>query len=118
MDFDLAAELGVAVLRKLLPLETGDVMNVNLPPLSRGRPKHMRVVPQATSGFNEYYIPHGDGTSEIAYQLAGGSHRREAGPTDTTALSEGYITITPLLADMTDHKKTVPLQSKLDGAVG
>jgi len=114
MDFDRAAELGLAVIEKLLPLTAGDVMNVNVPLLSRGEPKGVRVVPQATSGFHEYYIPQENGKSETVFQLAADGYRDEAAPTDTTALEEGFITVTPLLPDMTDHDKTQAMQTRFD----
>ena len=114
MDFDEAAEHGLGVLKKLLPLQRGDVININIPRLSRGAPKGVRVVPQATGGFHEYYIPQKNGASETVFQLAGGAYRPEAVPVDTATLSEQYITVTPLLADMTDHEKTPALKSRLD----
>lgn len=117
MDFDRAAEYGVAVLRKLMPLRSGDVMNVNVPLLSRGQPKGVRVVPQATSGFYEYYVPQKDGESETVFQLAGGFHRDEEAPSDTTSLVEGFITVTPLLPDMTDHTKTRALKKRFSGKI-
>jgi 5'-nucleotidase len=113
MDFDKAAEHAIAVLSKLTPLAKGDVVNINIPRLSQGRPKGLRVVPQATGGFHEYYIPHKNGDSDVVFQLAGGKHRQEETPTDTTTLVEGYITVTPLRADMTDHGKTQALQARL-----
>jgi len=114
MDFDKAAEYCLGVLKKLTPLQQGDVINVNIPQLSRGEPKGMRVVPQATGGFHEYYIPQKNGDSETVFQLAGGAYRPEEVSVDTTTLSEQYITVTPLLADMTDHEKTHALKSRLD----
>lgn len=117
-DFDAAAEHGIAVLRKLMPLHVGDVMNINIPRLSLGRPRGIRVVPQATSGFHEFYVPHPDSGNEIVFRLAGGAHREEKEPADTTTLADGYITITPLLPDMTDHKKTLALRAKLNGELG
>jgi 5'-nucleotidase len=116
MDFERAAELGVEILRRLMPLQGGDVININIPRLSHGEPKGVRVVPQATSGFHEYYIPKQDDRSETSYyQLAGGRHRREEAPADTTALADGFITVTALQADMTDHAKTSALKARLDG---
>jgi 5'-nucleotidase len=115
MDYDEAARCGVAVLRQLLPLGSGDVVNINVPLLSRGRPKGIRVVPQATSGFHEYYIPHRNGESELVFLLAGGQHREEKAPADTTALADGFITVTALRPDMTDHEKTAALRARLDG---
>jgi 5'-nucleotidase len=114
MDFDEAAGYGLAVIEKLMPLQAGDVMNINIPRLSRGAPKGVRVVPQATSGFHEYYIPQDDNRPEMLFQLAGGAHRDEDVPTDTTSLKEGFITVTPLRADMTDHDKTQTLKAQLD----
>lgn len=105
MDFDSAADYGIEVLEKLGPLEPRDVINVNIPLLSAGEPKGVRVVPQATSGFHEYYIPQGDAEAKTLFQLAGGGHRQEPLPVDTTALAEGFITVTPLRPDMTDHEK-------------
>jgi len=113
MDFDRAARHCVAVLRQLAPLEAGDVINVNIPRLSRGKPKKPRVVPQATGGFEEYYIPQQNRASETVFQLAGGAFRPEPIATDTSTLSEGHITITPLRADMTDHEKAVVLEKRL-----
>jgi 5'-nucleotidase len=114
-DFDKAAEHGIAVLKKLMPLHVGDIMNINIPRLSRGPLKGIRVVPQATSGFHEYYIPHKNGESEIVFQLAGGTHREEKAPADTTSLADGYITVTCLRPDMTDHEKTAALRARFHG---
>jgi len=114
MDFDRAAGYGFDVLKKLLPLHSGDVININVPPLSRGEPRGVRVVPQATSGFHEHYIPQNNGQSETVFQLAGGDHRDEKAPADTTALAEGFITVTPLLPDMTDHRKVDTLRTRFN----
>ena len=109
-DFERAAEHGIAVLKRLLPLQAGDVMNVNVPLLSAGKPRGVRVVPQATSGFHE--------TGEFVFRLAGGAPRAEKEPADTTTLADGYITVTPLKPDMTDHKKALALKAKLDAEPG
>lgn len=115
MDFDSAAEHAIDVMERLGPLQPRDVINVNIPPLSRGEPKGIRIVPQATSGFHEYYIPQGDAEARAMFQLAGGGHRHEHLPVDTTTLAEGYITVTPLRADMTDHVKTEQMKSRFNG---
>ncbi len=114
MNFDEAARHGLAVLQRLLPLRSGEVLNINIPLLSRGQPKGVRVVPQATSGFHEYYVPRPNGATELVFELAGGQHREEKTPADTTALADGYITVTALRPDMTDHEKTAALRERLD----
>lgn len=115
MDFDAAADHCIDVLERLGPLKPREVVNVNIPLLSRGEPKGIRIVPQATSGFHEYYIPQGDAEARAMFQLAGGGHRHEHLPVDTTALADGLITVTPLRADMTDHHKIEQMKSRFNG---
>jgi broad specificity polyphosphatase/5'/3'-nucleotidase SurE len=84
--------------------------------LSAGQPKGIRVVPQSTSGLHEHYVAQKNGAGEDIFQLAGGAYRDDEAPTDTTSLSEGFITVTALAPDMTDHKKTQDLRSLFAGA--
>jgi 5'-nucleotidase len=118
MDYASAAQYAIGVVQKLMPLAKGDVVNVNVPQLSQGRPKGIRVVPQGTSGLDEHYIPQAKTPGLTTFQLAGGTYREEASPADTTTLSEGYITVTALSADLTDYQRTRMLASRLDGAAG
>ena len=112
MDFEAAAEYCAQILKKLMPVEKGDVINVNIPRLSRGRPKGVRVVPQSSKGFDEYYIPQKNEQGQTVFQLAGKHRLGDETPSDTTSLMEGYITITALAPDMTDHRKTRKLQNR------
>jgi 5'-nucleotidase len=116
MDYGAAAQFAIGVMRKLMPLTRGDVVNINIPMLSLGRPKGVRVVPQGTSGLDEHYIAEASSPGLTTFQLAGGTYREEASPADTTTLSEGFITVTALSADLTDHKRTGVLASHLNGA--
>jgi len=109
-DFGKAAEHCLDVLKKLMPVETGSVININIPQLSKGEPKGVRVVPHANTGFDERYIVQKDGQGQTVFQLAGTGHIIDGTPTDSTSLDEGYITITALAPDMTDHKKTRELR--------
>ena len=110
MDFEKAARYCAKILKKLMPVGRGDVININIPLLSKGEPKGVRVVPQSSKGFDEYYIPQTNEQGQTVFQLAGGSHLISETPADTTSLMEGFITITALAPDMTDHKKTQKLQ--------
>ncbi|MHC4061188.1 MAG: 5'/3'-nucleotidase SurE [Planctomycetota bacterium] len=109
-DFETAADYCIDILEKLLPLKPGDVINVNVPQLSKGEPKGIKVVPQSTEQFHEYYLEQQDEQGQNVYKLAGGQHREESTPTDTTSLAEGFITITALAPGMTDHHRTAQLQ--------
>ena len=112
MDFEAAAAHALKVIQAILPIPPGEVVNVNVPRLSEGPPKGVRVVPQSTNGFNEYYVPqrHGPHTE---FQLSSGLHRPEDTMTDTMMLWEGYITVTPLRPDMTCHGRLADLQQRL-----
>jgi len=115
MDFEKAADYCAKILKKLMPVKSGEVININIPQLSKGQPKGVRVVPQSTGGFDEHYIRQKNEQGQVVFQLAGGLHRREETPADTTSLAEGFITITALAADMTNHKKTQQLQERING---
>jgi len=110
MDFEKAAHYCVKILKKLMPVQKGNVININIPQLSKGEPKGVRVVPQSSKGFDEYYIRQRNEQGQTVFQLAGNGHRIDETPTDTTSLEEGYITITALAPDMTDHQKTSELK--------
>ena len=106
MNFEKAAEYCAKILKKLMPVKSGDVININIPQLSRGEPKGVKVVPQSTEGIHEHYICQQNEQGQTVYKLAGGLHRDEESPADATSLAEGYITITALAHDMTNHDRT------------
>jgi len=110
MDFEKAAHYCAKILKQLMPVKKGHVININIPLLSKGEPKGVQVVPQSSKGFEEYYIRQTNEQGRTVFQLAGGSHLADDNPTDTTSLEEGYITITALAPDMTDHDKTSELK--------
>jgi len=114
LDFEAAAKYCTEILKKLMPIAPGDVLNINVPLLSKGKPKGIRVVPQSTEGFNEYYVRQQNEQGQTVFQLAGGTHRHEENPTDTTSLADGFITITALATGMTDHEKTNELKNLFD----
>ncbi|NIA17219.1 MAG: 5'/3'-nucleotidase SurE [Planctomycetes bacterium] len=101
-DFDEGSRQACRVLKKLLPLESGAVANINIPKLS-GKVKGIKVVPQSTKGFEEHYIRQQITGGKVVYQLNGGEHRDIDSSVDTLALVEGFITVTALSFDMTDH---------------
>jgi len=112
MDYELAADYCIETLEKLMPLETGDVININIPRLSEAKPKGVRIVPQSAKGFDEHYEQQQNQQGQMVFQLAGKSHRFETDKDDTSAIEAGFITITALNPDMTNHGKTDELRQK------
>lgn len=113
MDFQTAADYGLNILKTLLPIRPGEVININIPDLSAGRPKGVVVVPQSTNGYDECYLQDQQ-FSGNSYLLSCGRHRPDERATDTMMLIQGYITVTPLKPDMTDHKALDGLRERLE----
>ena len=106
MDFEAAADHAFAVITQLKDLPAGQVVNLNIPPLSKGTPKGVRVVPQSVHGFEEQYQTGSTPDGQKTYKLIGGNHRdpHTSGWTDVTALLAGYITLTCLQQELTDNE--------------
>lgn len=105
MNYEAAADYALAILKKILPMPPAQVVNLNIPRLSGGKPKGVRVVPQSTHGFEESYDTEQDSSGQSVYRLTGGPHRdpqTEEPISDTQALAAGYITLTGLRLDLTD----------------
>jgi len=110
MDFAQAGEYCFKILKKLIPIiKSGDVFNINVPRLSEGTPRGLKIAPQSTKGFHEEYIPKQGEDGKTVFQLAGGPHHPENNHTDTTSLVEGYITLTALVCGMTHSKRNTEL---------
>ncbi len=119
MDFPTAGRLCLDTLKRCLPLSVDDVLNINIPPLSRGVPQGLRCVPHSISGFREHYVPQNEPkqrTVSSSFQIAGGDPLPDKVPTDTSLLSQGYITVTPLRVDITDHGKLAQFEARLTAA--
>ncbi|HEX40906.1 MAG TPA: 5'/3'-nucleotidase SurE [Phycisphaerales bacterium] len=108
--FDLGAQYAVEVIKRLLPLPCGDVININIPLLSRGRPRGVHVVPQSSTGFDEHYIEETGRDGIRRFTLAGDHHLPDANETDLSGIEAGYITITALTPDMTQYRRTLELE--------
>ena len=112
MDIEKAAEYAAKVIEQLLPMKTPSVININIPMLSKGKPKGVKVVPHSIDSYDETYIKSVDQKGQTVYQYTTGKHRDKT-ETDTTAVLDGYITLTSLHCDMTDRDENTKLE-KID----
>jgi 5'-nucleotidase len=120
VDFARIARLCRFVLDRLLEgkgaarkLSAGSLVNVNIPALAPGVPRGVRVVPQSTAGVEDIYHRHEHPQGLESYKLGDTYNFTDpAGQTDVTCLEEGYITVTPLKVDMTDHAALAALAKK------
>ncbi len=109
--FDAAIGHGEAVVRHLLERgvwDTGDYRlfyNVNFPPIARGAVKGMKVAPQGYRkdtffGVEAQTSPTG---RRFLWIKGGPQHLPTAPGTDAAVNLDGYISITPMRADLTAH---------------
>ncbi len=112
VDFARCAALSRWVLDRLLEagLVAGEVVNVNIPAGGAGVPRGVRVVRQSTAEIEESYRHDGEVEGRHSYTI--GDQWRFIGheDDDVTSLAEGYITITPLHVDMTNHRRLAELE--------
>jgi len=117
MDFQTAAYYCAKILKELMPVRKNGVININIPLLSKGRPKGIQIVPQSSKGFDEYYIRQKNEQGQTVFQLTGREHLAEEAPADTRSLEEGFIAITVLTPDMTNKRKTNDLKAGFENFV-
>jgi len=89
----------------------GGLFNVNVPPLERGPVLGVRVMPQNISVYEEKFDRRTNPRGRTYFWTSPEFQCLEPHPdTDVTALSEGYITVTPLQYDLTNHAKLQEMQ--------
>jgi 5'-nucleotidase len=82
------------------------LLNINVPDLSAGPPRGVRVVPQSMKGWRESWEKRSDPRGRSYYWLIGEEESEEAGrESDVASLAERYVTVTPLQHDLTDHAR-------------
>ena len=108
MDFDRAARMAVQLIRRyagsvadgrpLCPL-----LNINIPDLVDDRPVGIRVAPQSVRGVADRYTRDASTDQNTRYRLSGWFSDFGPSDYDLGALRDGYVVLTPLHFDMTDH---------------
>jgi 5'-nucleotidase len=108
-DFTFAAEFAVSVVQRVLAegLPEGTLLNINLPP---GTVRGVRVTRQGIKNarpiITEHHDPRGKKYYWIGEEVVGGE--RSEG-TDYFAVEQGFVSITPMRSDMTDHRALAEL---------
>lgn len=105
-DFDRAGRIARKVIDSLLArgIHPASLTNVNIPALQPGVPRGVRLARQSTLTYEDRFERKANGEGEMLYILTGG--RMDIGrqtETDLHALREGYVSVTPLQFDLTDH---------------
>jgi 5'-nucleotidase len=121
--FEAAQAHGVAVVRTLLDKglwDAGDYRlfyNVNFPPVGAAEVRGMRVTTQGYRKDTFFGVePHISPSGRKFLWITGGPQHLPTAPgTDAAANLDGYISITPMRADLTAHDALDALRSRLEG---
>jgi 5'-nucleotidase len=89
----------------------GSLFNVNIPPLERGPIRGVRVMPQNVSLYEEKFDRRVNPRGRTYFWTSPGFNCPEPHPdTDVSSLAEGFITVTPLQFDLTNHQRLKEMQ--------
>lgn len=92
-------------------MSEGSLWNVNIPPLPREELRGIRITRFGSRVYNDVIIKKKDPRGKDYFWIGGGDPGWDAGKdTDFTAVTGGYISVTPLRLDMTDHKAIFDLE--------
>jgi 5'-nucleotidase len=104
LDFPRAAELSRKVIEQILSHRPakGTLFNVNIPSLEKGPVRGVRVVPQNVAPYVETFDRRVDPRGRVYFWTNPGLNCPEPHPdSDVSALSDSYITVTPLQFNLT-----------------
>ncbi|MCV6593828.1 MAG: 5'/3'-nucleotidase SurE [Silicimonas sp.] len=121
--FEAAAQHGVPLIRNLLENAIWDdnpyrlFYNVNFPPIPAAAVKGTKVTTQGWRAESSFGVqPHHSPTGRMFLWITGGPQHLPTEPgSDVTANLDGYISVTPLRADLTAHDTIETLKAKLEG---
>jgi 5'/3'-nucleotidase len=111
LDFTEATRFGVLAVTKILSegLPEGTLLNMNVP---LGEVKGARVTRQGVKNARPVITEHIDPRGKPYFWIGEQYYRSSAEEgTDYRAIEEGYVSITPLKSDMTDHKALREIES-------
>jgi 5'-nucleotidase len=98
------ANYGIPSVAASIEAAASTLLNINVPDLSKGPPRGVRVVPQSRKGWREAWQRRSDPRGRSYYWLIGEEEAEEAGrESDVASLADRFVTVTPLQFDLTDH---------------
>jgi len=120
-DFGAAGEVTQELVRSFLAhrMRPGLCINVNIPPIGRGEMKGVRVTRLGKRVFRDVIVEKTDPRGKLYYWIGGEEPIWEEDDlSDFSAVGAGYVSVTPLLLELTDYKALVEMEAwglKLNG---
>ena len=119
MNYDTAARVAHDLVARLLntPLPADTILNVNVPDLPHAQLAGMRATRLGHRHRAEPVVPAEDPRGRRIWWVGPAGSEQDAGPgTDFHAVGRGFVSITPLHADLTRHAALAQVESWLAGA--
>jgi 5'-nucleotidase len=113
-DFGFAARFSKEIIRFIMNcgLRNGTALNINIPALPPDKITGVRFTRQGTERFEEHFERRNDPRGNVYYWLTGETPVGNGNSdTDSIALREDKITITPIHYDLTSEKELKRLKS-------
>ncbi len=104
-DFDGAARVAASVVARLLEadLPRRFLINMNVPPRARGEMQGLRITRLGSRVYNDAIVRKTDPRGRDYYWIGGSTPSWVRSPeSDFAAVEEGWVSVTPLLLDITD----------------
>ncbi|MBI4357399.1 MAG: 5'/3'-nucleotidase SurE [Gammaproteobacteria bacterium] len=112
--FSTAAEVAKRFVMRLLvePLPANTILNINVPDVSFPLLSGVRVTRLGYRHISEPVVEGVDPRGGKVYWIGSPGREQDGGPdTDFCAVREGFVSVTPLLVDITAHEALSPLVS-------
>ncbi len=106
-DFTYAAKFAGKIAKEVLKngLPKGTLLNVNIPPVQKNKIKGILITKQGKSFWDDYYDRRLDPNKREYFWLTGKMKvLDETKEFDEIAVSENYVSVTPIHYDLTDYK--------------
>lgn len=122
-DFAAAGTVAHEIVKSFLDhgIDAGMCVSVNIPPIPRAEMKGIRVTRLGKRIYHDVIVEKTDPRGKLYYWIGGEDPTWEQDElSDFNAVSEGYVSVTPLMLELTDYKAIVEMESwglKLAGAI-
>jgi len=105
-NFVRAAQIATSIIEQILAQKGPDsqLYNLNIPTIACQKPSPVKIVPMGVSRYGEQFIKRTDPRGRSYYWATNDPPPKDTGEeTDLTAITKGFITLTPLQYNMTKH---------------
>jgi 5'-nucleotidase len=110
ISFDYPARVSAKIIKDILTnkkirLHCKTLLNINIPPIPEKKIKGIKITKQGKSDWQDQFEVRADPNGRDYYWLTGKMNITDKDTTyDIVAVKDGYISITPLHYDLTNHK--------------